>query len=205
VTYNHPVNRFVAGFIGMPPMNFFDGVVKLVDGLVVFEEGRLSPPPGAAAAPTAGPKVSQDPRGRAKNAPRAGLPPGGELTLPGNGFRLPIPAHLTERLAGAGAVGRHVVLGVRPEHFHLRPVPDGGVALPLTMRINVVEPLGNNMDVYLNTGLNDHVVARVEAQPSLRPDSQVTLYVDLKKVHFFEPGETGMNLSQTSEPIHALA
>ena len=24
-TYNHPVNRFVAGFIGMPPMNFFDG------------------------------------------------------------------------------------------------------------------------------------------------------------------------------------
>jgi hypothetical protein len=73
------------------------------------------------------------------------------------------------------------------------------------MRINVVEPLGNNMDVYLSTGLNDHVVARVEAQPSLRPESQVTLYVDLRKVHFFEPGVTGMNLSQTSEPIHALA
>jgi hypothetical protein len=45
----------------------------------------------------------------------------------------------------------------------------------------------------------------VEAQPDLRPESKVTLYVDLKKVHFFDPGETGMNLSQTSEPIHALA
>src|SRR5690349_19809597 len=41
MTYNHPVNRFVAGFIGMPPMNFFDGVVKSVDGQAVFEEGRL--------------------------------------------------------------------------------------------------------------------------------------------------------------------
>ena len=32
VTYNSPVNRFVAGFIGMPPMNFFDGAIKVVDG-----------------------------------------------------------------------------------------------------------------------------------------------------------------------------
>src|SRR6185312_16045779 len=28
-TYNEPANRFVAGFIGMPPMNFFDGVVMM--------------------------------------------------------------------------------------------------------------------------------------------------------------------------------
>src|SRR5471032_1556639 len=41
VTYNSPVNRFVAGFIGMPPMNFFDGALKLVDGQMVFEEGKL--------------------------------------------------------------------------------------------------------------------------------------------------------------------
>ncbi len=27
-TYNRPVNRFVAGFIGMPPMNFFNGAVR---------------------------------------------------------------------------------------------------------------------------------------------------------------------------------
>src|SRR5205814_7317982 len=37
VTYNYPVNRFVAGFIGMPPMNFFDGMVKNVDGQLAFE------------------------------------------------------------------------------------------------------------------------------------------------------------------------
>src|SRR3954465_10285158 len=37
-TYNFPVNRFVAGFIGMPPMNFFDGALKMDNGALTFEE-----------------------------------------------------------------------------------------------------------------------------------------------------------------------
>src|SRR5438093_1942949 len=40
-TYNYPNNRFVAGFIGMPPMNFFDGRIVTDGGRMVFEEGRL--------------------------------------------------------------------------------------------------------------------------------------------------------------------
>src|SRR5690348_2673197 len=40
--YNWPVNRFVAGFIGMPPMNFFEGVVRAVGESLVFEEGAVS-------------------------------------------------------------------------------------------------------------------------------------------------------------------
>jgi len=37
--YNHPVNRFVASFLGSPPMNFFSG--KLLDdaGRLFFDEG----------------------------------------------------------------------------------------------------------------------------------------------------------------------
>src|SRR3569833_233346 len=40
-TYNSPTNRFVAGFIGLPPMNFFDGVLKVENGQMIFEEGAL--------------------------------------------------------------------------------------------------------------------------------------------------------------------
>src|SRR3954466_9872649 len=40
-TYSQPANRFVAGFIGMPPMNFFDGAIKIVDSRMEFEEGKL--------------------------------------------------------------------------------------------------------------------------------------------------------------------
>ena len=77
----------------------------------------------------------------------------------------------------------------------------------------MVEPLGNDMDVYMSTKLHDHVVGRVEASQGLQMDSAATMYVDARKIHFFEPGETGMNLSLsrgtvaagTNESAHALA
>jgi ABC-type sugar transport system ATPase subunit len=86
----------------------------------------------------------------------------------------------------------------------MQPVEDSGSA-GIEMKLNVIEPLGNDMDVYMDTTLHDHVVARLEAQSGLQVGSQVRLYVDLRKIHFFEPGETGMNLSLLNEPAHAIA
>jgi len=37
--YNRPVNRFVAGFIGTPAMNFFDGALRRTGGELRFAEG----------------------------------------------------------------------------------------------------------------------------------------------------------------------
>jgi len=87
--------------------------------------------------------------------------------------------------------------------------PGRGDTLPLNVRVTVTEPLGSMMDVYMSTELDNPVVGRVDAlgaaQFGLRAEARATVYVDLRRVHFFEPGETGMNLSKTSEPIHALA
>ena len=180
-TYNHPVNRFVAGFIGMPPMNFFDGMLRSEGGGLVFEEGRLEKPPAS--------------EGNGKPATD------GQLTMPGNGFRLPVPA---ETAAALGAwANKHVVLGIRPEYFHLRPVSQDNAELKV--RLNVVEPLGNDMDVYMDTELHGPVVGRVEATTGLSINTTVTMFVDLRKVHFFAPGEAGMNLSHRTEPAHAPA
>jgi multiple sugar transport system ATP-binding protein len=41
--YRHPANRFVAGFIGSPPMNFFEGRLESNGGALVFRAGT---PPG---------------------------------------------------------------------------------------------------------------------------------------------------------------
>jgi multiple sugar transport system ATP-binding protein len=38
--YNRPLNMFVAGFIGTPPMNFLHGVLRRDGGRVVFEENN---------------------------------------------------------------------------------------------------------------------------------------------------------------------
>ena len=40
--YDYPVNKFVAGFIGSPSMNFFDGKLAQSDGNVVFDGGALT-------------------------------------------------------------------------------------------------------------------------------------------------------------------
>ncbi len=37
--YHHPANRFVAGFLGSPPMNFFDGRIVEHEGHLQFDEG----------------------------------------------------------------------------------------------------------------------------------------------------------------------
>ncbi len=194
-TYSFPVNRFVAGFIGMPPMNFFDGKLTNTDGKMVFEEGQLKN------AKVAGALDSSFGNGKPKSDEPVVMI--GELTLPGNGFRLNVPAKFKDRLAGK--IGAHVVLGIRPEHIHLQPIGGESDCCPLVVNLNVVEPLGNDMDVYMNTKLHDHVVGRVEATAGLQTGQQATVYVDLARVHFFEPGATGMNLSLANEPAHAVA
>jgi len=196
-TYNHPVNRFVAGFIGMPPMNFFDGQIREIGGQMAFEEGKLL---DIKSGDRAGGGAGSNGNGNG-HGPHVKV---GELTMPGGGFTLSLPPHLHEAMRKS--LNRHIVLGIRPEHFHLRPI-DGNadMSASVKMHLNVIEPLGNDMDVYMHTRLHDHVVGRVEAQAGLQRDLEQTLFVDLRKIHFFEPGETGMNLSLKSEPAHALA
>ena len=39
--YDHPANRFVASFIGSPPMNFLKGRIIRVGGALFFDEGTF--------------------------------------------------------------------------------------------------------------------------------------------------------------------
>jgi multiple sugar transport system ATP-binding protein len=49
--YHRPANRFVAGFVGMPPMNFFEGTIAAERDRLWFDEGtgRIAVPPWASA------------------------------------------------------------------------------------------------------------------------------------------------------------
>jgi len=136
--YNHPKNKFVAGFIGSPAMNFITGKVAHANGLF-FNEGRFQ---------------FQAPKKFA-----AGL----------------------EKLKD-----REVILGIRPEDFHLADNA-AGVAekAEITAVVEVVEPMGNEIYLYLNTGINS-LVARVNARSEPPIGSQLELVVDMSKAHFFD-------------------
>ncbi len=40
--YDHPKNKFVAGFIGSPPMNFMEGRLIKKEGKLYFDEGKIT-------------------------------------------------------------------------------------------------------------------------------------------------------------------
>ncbi len=151
--YRAPRNRYVAGFLGSPPMNFVDGELrKLEDGTVAFE---------------------------------------------GEGWTIPLTRQQQE--AVAEHCGKEVSLGVRPEAFALRQFQDerGDEARSVTATVDVVEPLGNEMDAYIHTPTDKvRLVTRLKAEPISETES-ITLYVDMSMLHIFERGTYGDNLTHS--------
>ncbi|MFH1268607.1 MAG: ABC transporter ATP-binding protein [Planctomycetota bacterium] len=157
--YRHPVNRFVAGFLGSAPMNFLEGTIAEHDGRLSFDEA---------------------------------------------GRRLAVPDWAVEDLGGK--VGAKVVLGVRPESLRMRPVEGQGPPYQNTLDVKVdrVESLGDKIDVHLSADDHPPLVARLDGGFPFDPETLLRIYVDLDRVHFFEPddestGRSGENLCLAAE------
>ncbi len=147
--YQHPINRFVAAFLGTPPMNFVDGRIERGDN--------------------------------------------GSVRFLAEGVDLALYNHHADMLQGK--IGQNVVMGIRPEALFLRPTDTAhreDQTIPAT--VGVVEPLGNTMDIFAILGGGQRVTSRVKAEV-LAEDTAVTLYVDDSKLHVFEPGDYGVNLT----------
>lgn len=144
--YERPVNRFVAGFVGTPPMNFLEGRLLRNGAGLYFDDGES---------------------------------------------RLRLAPDMAQRLAGR--VDRPVVLGIRPECLRV----GGGEAegARLDVRIGLVEPLGDRVDLHCGTGRHPRIVCRTDPRCPAKEGERVSLRVDMERVHVFEPGEEGANIS----------
>ena len=89
----------------------------------------------------------------------------------------------------AGAPGRPIVLGVRPEHLHLGP-PDGTGGVPA--RVRVVESLGHERLILCRVeGVEGDVVVRTDAaDPRPGAGDRVRLRCPATVVHIFDPIST---------------
>jgi multiple sugar transport system ATP-binding protein len=139
--YNSPANKFVAGFIGAPPMNFLEGKIIKRERRLYFDEGN---------------------------------------------FRVRIVEGMYRSLSDY--VDKKVIMGVRGEDIHdklfVSEAPPENI---VTMTCEVVEHLGSEVYIHLNTG--KHIlVARVagDANPQINQDMDVVF--DMSKVHFFDKG-----------------
>jgi multiple sugar transport system ATP-binding protein len=144
--YNRPRNRFVAGFIGTPPMNFLDGPLAVRDGTITFEEGSVS---------------------------------------------IPLPSLAAARLGSY--VGRKVFFGIRPEDVRDRPlVGEQVAAFSVKTVVEVVEPLGDEMILYLRTPTHEFL-GKVGSHGGVTDGQTLEVSLNLDKVQIFD-AETGENL-----------
>ena len=143
--YDHPCNKFVAGFIGTPPMNFFDGMIVHKDGKLMFVEP---------------------------------------------GFQFEVPAEWKEKIAPYA--DKKMTFGVRPEDIGTKQAEEAPGMPRVTARVEVIEPMGSETFVYLNTGENTFI-ARVDPHRQVKVGEQVSFAVLLPNAHLFD-GETELTV-----------
>ncbi len=142
--YERPANKFVAGFIGNPPMNFFPVMVEAAKGGIRLRHAS---------------------------------------------FTLVVPKSLIE--AVRPHVGKEVVFGIRPEDLYDRlfynyPVPHNS---SVNAVVDVVEPMGSEVYLYLKSGTVDLVV-RVPSYVKAEAGKQMELVINLERMHLFD-SQTG--------------
>lgn len=146
--YEQPVNKFVAGFLGTPPMNFFDGRIE-------FDHDK--------------PKF-----------------------IMSDGMEIVLPKELRSRLSEYKH--REMVLGIRPEHLSMVPI-EGQSGNGILATVDVVEPLGDEIHVYLNGKSGQKLIVSIDPHIKIKASDTVKMYVDINHVHIFEPNITGKSVN----------
>ncbi|MHC4713382.1 MAG: ABC transporter ATP-binding protein [Planctomycetota bacterium] len=116
----------------------------------------------------------------------------GDTYFTREGMKVKLPGDLAARVSGH--VGAEVVFGIRPENIQVKGQStlseDENV---VASRVNVVEPLGDDMIVYLNAGGRDFI-AKLDSHVRLQVDDVPEMIFDIETAHIFDP-ESGENVS----------
>jgi multiple sugar transport system ATP-binding protein len=107
----------------------------------------------------------------------------GGTTVTASGFKLPVPEPF--RAAAAGKDGLKVVLGLRPENISESPRDAEGDLVPITVKVEFVEPLGHEVIVHGRIG-EDVLVAKVGPHRSPQMGAAVALVIEAATAHLFD-------------------
>ena len=110
---------------------------------------------------------------------------GGTYRVNADGFQLEVPPELTGEVRPWA--GKAVVFGIRPEDIEDKALaPSANPAWTLRATVDVHEPLGSDVILYLTAGAHS-IVARVDAHTQARMGQALEVVVDMRKMHLFDP------------------
>ncbi|MDP6133319.1 MAG: sn-glycerol-3-phosphate ABC transporter ATP-binding protein UgpC [Candidatus Marinimicrobia bacterium] len=88
--------------------------------------------------------------------------------------------------------GYAITFGIRPEDIHIQEKSlDIKKGCPVSLEVELVEPIGNESFIHITTGLNN-LIARVHPQTQLQIGQKVDLVFDMSKAHFFNTDTGGV-------------
>ena len=137
--YDTPANIFVAGFIGTPPMNFFNGHIEKEDGKLFFKTATIS---------------------------------------------IPLPKEWYTK--AEAYINKDIVFGVRPEEIGSERAELDPNSPRIKAKVEVMEPMGAETYLYLDTGDKSSCIARIDAHRHAIIGQEVDLAVSLSTAHLFD-------------------
>ena len=134
--YHEPKDRFVAGFIGSPAMNFISATVTQ-EKVLQCDRAQIS---------------------------------------------IPIPSRYLNILEDN--TGQEIIVGIRPEDINI----ESGFRAEHQIQaiLELVEPLGNEALIYLKSASQSLISISKSYDPQKLSVSEMTVYIDLNKIHLFD-------------------
>ena len=80
-------------------------------------------------------------------------------------------------------IDKNIVFGIRPEH--ITNEPKEGSSVPITLTVDIAEPMGSESLVYLKAGTGN-LIARIHGEHLFHLGEQLTVQLDLEKVSLFD-------------------
>ncbi len=115
------------------------------------------------------------------------LTDGDKLMVDTGQFRLELPSKQSGR--AAAYIGKEIIFGIRPEDIYDKSLE--GIVKPnsgncVTVGVDVIEPLGSNIGMYLTKG-DVQVVAMIDSKSLAKPGDQLEVVFDMDQSHLFDP------------------
>ncbi len=111
---------------------------------------------------------------------------GGELWIDGQGLKVKVPPQYRQALSSKA--GQQIVFGLRPEDIaDVEIVPNADPSSLIDVTIDVVEPMGSEIYLYLVTTGGQEFVARVDPLTKAAPGQTKKMTFNMLKMHAFDP------------------
>lgn len=111
---------------------------------------------------------------------------GDVMYLDAGDFKAEIPPEKASKVGNRQSQSATCTFGIRPEDIHnLEYVPPGIISARVRATVEVTEPMGNEVILYLLIG-EQRVIARVDPRTRARPGQQIDLALNMANMHAFD-------------------